>query len=252
MSLDAALASIPAGLRTPLLTQFGEMLSEYRAGRWEVVGLKAGKLCEIIYSIVHGQLSGKFPATPFKPANMPHACQQLENQYPTAPRSLRIQIPRLLIAVYELRNNRAIGHVGGDVDPNHMDAELFVRSAKWLVAELVRAFANLSVTESNALVESLTEQLIPAVWDVGGFKRVMNPSLPAKDKALILCYSTPGGVKSSELCKWVGYKNITDFRSKVIDALHKATMLHFDRASDLVTISPAGIKRIETSGILNV
>lgn len=47
---------------------------------------------------------------------MVDACERLE-QAPASkfPRSVRIQIPRVLIAFYEIRNNRGVGHVGGDV-----------------------------------------------------------------------------------------------------------------------------------------
>src|SRR5439155_8903397 len=115
ISLDTALTAIPEGLRQPLIFEFKELLSDYRVGRWEAVGLKAGKLCEIVYTIISGYMSGGYAVAPFKPSNMLSACQALE-QAPASgfSRSVRIQIPRLLIAIYELRNNRSIGHVGAD------------------------------------------------------------------------------------------------------------------------------------------
>lgn len=133
-SLASALSDIPDGLRSPLISQFEELLAEYRSGKWETVGLKAGKICEIVYSILSGHCSGAYEKSPTKPKNMVAACIALEQSDPARfSRSVRIQIPRLLIAVYELRNNRAIGHVGGDVDPNHMDAEFFLRDRKSVV-----------------------------------------------------------------------------------------------------------------------
>ena len=32
--------------------------------------------------------------------------------------SVRIQISRMIVALYEVRNNRNVGHVGSEVDPN--------------------------------------------------------------------------------------------------------------------------------------
>lgn len=142
-TLDEALSNIPLGLRGPILTLLEEQLADYRSGRWESVGLKSGKVCEVVYSILDGYLRGSFASAPSKPSNMVAACMALEQADKARfERSVRIQMPRVLIAVYELRNNRAIGHVGGDVNPNHMDAEFFLRSTKWLVAELVRVFAS--------------------------------------------------------------------------------------------------------------
>jgi hypothetical protein len=63
-TLSDALKAIPAGLRNPLIDQFSELLSSYRKGDWEKVGLKAGKICEIVYSIVSGHLTGTFPTSP--------------------------------------------------------------------------------------------------------------------------------------------------------------------------------------------
>jgi len=61
------------------------------------------------------------------------------------PRSFQILIPRLLPALYEIRNNRGVGHVGGDVDPNYMDATMVVGAVKWIMGELTRVFHSVSV-----------------------------------------------------------------------------------------------------------
>jgi len=250
-ALDKALGSVPIGLRAPLIEQFDEMLSDYRSGRWESVGLKAGKICEIIYSIISGYISGQYPAGPSKPKNMVAACQALEKSPGAAlSRSVRIQIPRLLIAIYELRNNRAIGHVGGEVDPNHMDAELFLRSCKWLLAELIRVFDASNVAEAAALVEGVTERVIPLVWEQDGIKKVLNPKMSAKDKALVLSYATPGGSSAKDLASWVGYGNLSRFRNDVISALHKEALVHYDKESDQITISPTGIRKVEANNLL--
>ena len=251
-TLHEALAAIPKGLLDPLISEFEAMLSEYRSGRWESVGLKAGKICEIVHSILAGYVAGSYPAAPSKPRNMVDACRALENASSTFSRPVRIQIPRLVAAIYELRNNRSIGHVGGDVDPNHMDAELFVRSTKWMVAELVREFAKLSLGDAAAVIESITEKNIPAVWEAGDFKKVLNPKLSARDKALVLAYSSPDGVSAKNLGRWCEYSNLSRFRSTVVAALNKQALVHFDTKTDMVTITPVGIRTVETSGLLIV
>jgi hypothetical protein len=116
------LATIPVGLRDPLVEEYNKLAKNFRENRWEPAELSGGKLCEIVYSILNGYITGTFPTTPSKPSNMVDACKKLETAPNTFPRSVRIQIPRMLTALYEIRNNRNVGHVGGDVDPNHMDA----------------------------------------------------------------------------------------------------------------------------------
>lgn len=251
-TLHEALAPIPKAFVDPLIAEFETMLSEYRSARWESVGLKAGKVCEVVYSILAGHVAGSYPTGPSKPKNMVDACRALENASASFSRPVRIQIPRLVVAIYELRNNRSIGHVGGDVDPNHMDAELFVRSGKWMMAELVREFAKLSLAESASIIENLTEKNIPAVWESGDFKKVLNPRLSARDKALVLSYSAPDGVTSKNLGAWCEYSNLSRFRNTIVSALNKDALVHFDTKSDTVTITPLGIKKVESSGLLVV
>jgi hypothetical protein len=251
-TLSDALKAIPAGLRNPLIDQFSELLSSYRKGDWEKVGLKAGKICEIVYSIVSGHLTGTFPTSPSKPSKMLAACAALEQTSSSGSRALRIQIPRVLIATYELRNNRAIGHVGGDVDPNRMDAEFFLRSCKWMVSELVRYFAATSVDDARALIDGLTERIIPLIWDGGEKKRVLNPKLSHRDKALALVYSCDHGATAKQLCSWADYSNLSRYRSSVLAELHKEALVDFDAKTDKVILLPTGAKYVEDSGILSI
>lgn len=249
-TIEDALAAIPKGLLQPLVSEFDQLLAEYRTGDWEKVGLKAGKLCEIIYTILRGLTSGTYPSTPSKPANMVDACKALEGAGATFSRSVRIQIPRVLIATYELRNNRAIGHVGGDVNPNHMDAELFLRTAKWMVAELIRIFSDLNTTSAGGLVESVTEKILPAVWENAGRKKVLNPKLSAREKALVLAYASPAGATAKDICAWSGYSNLSRFRAGVLKGLGDDALIDFDPKTDAVTISPTGSRYVETRGLL--
>src|SRR5579859_6539892 len=118
-----ALGSVPPGLRGPLLAAFNEIMRNFRENRWEPSELNGGKLCEVVYSILRGHVDGKMPSKPSKPKNMVDACKALEAADSAKfPRSVRVQIPRMLMSLYEIRNNRGVGHVGGDVDPNHMDS----------------------------------------------------------------------------------------------------------------------------------
>src|SRR5579872_1398565 len=111
MSLsEVPLVAVPKELRDPLLEAFNSIVRNYRERRWAPSELDGGKLCEIIYSILRGHIDGKFPPKPFKPANMVDSCKALENAGSKFSRSIRIQIPRILISLYEVRNNRGVGH----------------------------------------------------------------------------------------------------------------------------------------------
>src|SRR3974390_1254595 len=114
MKLDAAtaLGQLPGGLRTEVLAEFAKITQTYRETRWEAQNLDGGRLCEVAYTILDGYTSGgNYAARAFKPRNFEAACKALESR--SYPDSARITIPRVLFALYDIRNRRGVGHVGG-------------------------------------------------------------------------------------------------------------------------------------------
>lgn len=250
-TLQDALRSVPEALRDPLIAEFEQALDEYRAGDWEKVGLKAGKFCEVAYCVCEGHATGAFAVVPSKPKNFPQACGQLEQHNGTRGRSLCIQVPKVLAALYELRNYRAIGHLSVEVSPNHMDGELFLRGMKWVMGEFVRNFSQLSLEDSHAVVEAVTARTFRTVWSDGEVRRVLEPGRTAAQKALILLYASGKPVAVATLQVWVEYKNGTDFKRKVLKELHKRALVHFDERAGTVTLLPTGQTHVERSGMLN-
>ena len=246
MDASAILAGIPAGLRTPLVRAFHEIVRNFREGRWEPAELNGGKLCEAAYSILKGHVEGRWPAGPSKPRNMVEACRALEQaDADRFPRSVRVQLPRLLAALYEIRNNRGVGHVGGDVDPNHMDARVVLESAKWVVAELVRVFHHVGIAEATQAVEALVERTVPVVWQVGDKRRVLRADLSKRDQVLLLLYSSAGGLPASKLLEWVEYSNASAFRRDLLMRMHRSRLIEYDIRRGEARISPAGIAYVE-------
>lgn len=245
------LVGLPAGLRNELVAALNEILRNYRERRWEPSELNGGKLCEIAYSILRGHVDGKFPAKAAKPSNMVDACNAFQKAPDTFPRSVRIQIPRMLIALYEIRNNRGVGHVGGDVDPNLMDATAVVAMSKWTVAELIRVFHGVSTDEAQELVEAVVERTLPIVWKLGDILRILTPAMPAKDKILVLLYHSRAWVQEDSLREWVEYSNPSKFKA-ILRVCHKQKLIEYDPKKKLAYLSPVGINYVETSIPLDV
>lgn len=249
-SIRDALKVLPEGLKDPLIDEFEQALAEYRANDWEKVGLKAGKFCEIAYCICAGHAAGAFPAAASKPTNFLNSCLALEQHNKTGGRSLCIQVPRILLGLYELRNNRAIGHVSKEISPNHMDAEFFLRGMKWVMAEFVRQFSQLPLDDSHALVEVVTARTFHIVWSDGDIRRVLEPGKTASQKVLILLYAEARPVKVAQLQTWIEYKNGTDFKRKVLKDLHKKALIQFDETKGMAEILPPGQTLVENSDLL--
>lgn len=244
-----ALAAIPAGLRDPLVECFGEIARNFAERRWEPAELNGGKFCEVVYTILDGFISGTFATKPSKPAKMVDACRALEGKPADAARvgdrSVRVLIPRLLPALYEIRNNRGVGHVGGDVDPNFQDAVAVFQTASWIMAELVRIFHQIPLGEAQQTVDGLVERKHPVIWQHGDIRRVLDPSLAKSDQALFLLYSSGGWVDDKVLARWVEYKNITDFRNKVLRALHSDRFVEYDPTLHRARLTPRGSQDVE-------
>lgn len=249
MNPDALLAGLPPQLRAELVACYTAICRNYRENRWEPSELNGGKFAEVVYTIVHGALDGRFPSKAAKPRNMAAACKALE-EYPSDPsrvgdRSLRILIPRMLPVLYEVRNNRGVGHVGGDVDPNHEDAEAVLAMARWVMAELARIFHELTTAEAQAAVDSIISRHHPLVWELEGIRRVLDTSLRVGDQVLILLYSEPDWVSTANLCEWVEYSNLSTFRNSVLAKLHKERLIEHDSKKKRTKISPKGAQQVE-------
>ena len=162
-----------------------------------------------------------------------------------AARSVRIQIPRMLVALYEVRNNRNVGHVGGDVDPNHMDATCVLYMSKWVVAELVRVLHDLPIDDATAIVELLSDRTVPIIWEVNGRKRVLRTDLSMTDKTLLLLHATAGDVSDRELAAWVDHGNTSNYRRDVLRRAHQARLIEYDESTRAAQISPLGTAYVE-------
>lgn len=238
-----ALATIPSGLRQPLLAEYQSIVQNYMERRWSPSELSGGKFCEIVYTILDGFSQGKYATQPSKPRDFVGECRKLENNS-QVPRSFQILIPRVLPALYEVRNNRGVGHTGGDVDPNHMDATAVVAICNWVMAELVRVFHCLSVDEAQALIESLTERRMPLVWQGDGMKRVLDPTLPLKDQLLILIASSASAAETSAILEWCGYTNRPYFL-RLLRQLHSNRMVELSTDETTVQLLPPGSRYVE-------
>jgi hypothetical protein len=235
---DNALSQITKGLRNPLLEEYRKIVTNFFEHRWDAAELGGGRFCEVVFSILDGHAKGSYPSQPSKPRDMVSACRALESNT-NVPRSFQILIPRMLPALYEIRNNRGVGHVSGDVDPNAMDASAVYSIASWIMAELVRVYHALDVHSAQGIVDALAERPIPLVWQGDGTKIVMDPTWSMRDQILILLSSSADPVKVDELQKWLKYNNRA-YVIRIISNLDKERLVHFIRPESTVRLLPSG------------
>lgn len=249
LSPKDAFSVLPATLRDDLLDAFNEIIRSYREHHWEPSELNGGKLCEAVFTIVEGFLGGgNYPARAKKPPRFPQACLALEQTYAHVPdsRSARILIPRMMIGLYDIRNNRGVGHAGAEVDPNHMDATVVVYTSKWLVAELVRLLHVLTTEEATDIVEGLIEREVSMVWTHEDTKRVLPTGLTWKQQTLLLLLADTEPVSEADLIRWLEHKSVSDYRKAVLRPMHKDRLIDYNEDKRTIRLLPPGVTAAET------
>jgi hypothetical protein len=245
--LSTALARVPSHFRSRLIQHFIDIKKRLGEGKDEHVGLAAGKFCESVLRLLQQEINGSY--TPFNKqiGNFADECRSLITaKNTTVAESVRVVVPRALVFVYTVRNKRGIGHVGGDVDANRIDAMTIARACDWVMCELIRVYHHLSLEEAQDLVDGLAQRSIPDVWRVAGKKRILRNDLDFKQKVLLLCYQEPSNaVLSEDLFSWVEYSDYAMFKRAVLTPLHKNRLVEYDKDTEAVTISPLGIKEVE-------
>lgn len=245
-TLEDALSSVPKVFRTRLIKHHGDLKRGYARGDFDACGSRAGKFCETLIRYLQNHLEGGY--TRFgQQINIYDESRRIEGLPKTSgPDPFRVFIPRALCFLYTLRNKRGFAHVGGDIDSDPIDAATCVRVADWCLCEVIRVVHSLSLEEAQTLVDTLASRELPDIWSVGGRKRVLRPGLDYKSEVLLLLYSQPeDAVLIEDLFDWTEYSRLDNFKARVLTPLHQARSIEWDRESDLVTISPTGIAKVE-------
>jgi len=243
LKVEQVLEQIPDNLKNPLIEEFNSLHQNYLERRWRPAELSAGRFCEIVYSIIKGYADSSYPSSPSKPRIFLASCRLLENST-QLPRSFRILIPRLLPSLYEVRNNRNVGHIGGGVDPSYMDSTFVISNVNWIMAELIRVYHNLEPNEAQSYIDKIVDLKTPLVWISNNIKRLLDPSLSLRDSALLLLHSENRPITFETLKSWLDYDNDTYLRRNLRN-LHGQRMIEYNDSNNSIAILPPGKRYAE-------
>jgi len=178
IDLSRVLAGLPKALRDTLLESFQEIMSNYLERRWEPSELNGGKFCEVVYSIITRRLKGSFPTSASKPANMRAACRALESEPPDASRvgdrSLGCSSRACSGPLRGPQQPRCRAR-GRRRERQSHGRRVRAGDGSWVLAELVRIFHGATTEEAREIIDALVERKTPAIWEVEGVKRVLDP-----------------------------------------------------------------------------
>jgi len=240
-------AKYPEDVIDSLLNSYTEIKENYYLQKHEPSELNGGKFVEAFVRLLQFIFSGTFTPIGTTIHNIPGELRLFENKPTTFHDSLRLHIPRGLVAIYNIRNRRGVGHLGGDVNPNLADATLIATLADWSIAELYRIEFNTSVDDAQKIVEQLVRRKLLLLYAVNGVQRVLDPDLSYKDQTLVLLAAAfPNELSISQIQAYIEHPNLSNLRTNVIRPLHKKRMIDMSGQGQC-KILPTGLNYVENN-----
>lgn len=240
---------LPGELVEELREAYEELKENFYAGKHRPQEVAGGRFAEAGLRILQSQTGGLDNGDPYTPLNdrLPPFYDEVNRlrQQPTRYHdSLRLRIPRVLLSIYDIRNNRDAAHVTDEVDPNLADATLVVTNADWVLAELVRLYHEVDLEEAQARVDGLVRRKVPAVEMFGGVPKVLRPELRTPSQMLLLLYHfDERGASVTELTDWL--KIDRNHARTTLRRLDDRAEVHFDGDEDQGYITQLAIKKVE-------
>ncbi len=160
----------PTDICDALIESYIEIREQYYLGKHEPAELNGGKFVEACLRLIQQALTGNHTPIGNHIPNIPKVLSDFENLDKTKNESLRIHIPRSLIAIYNIRNRRGVGHLGGDINPNLSDSTLILTIADWVLAEVYRMLYAVPLDEAQSIVNDLVKRkMLLGVCPSNGF-----------------------------------------------------------------------------------
>jgi len=235
----------PKELIDQLFSTYTEVKRKYCLNDYRPCCIEGGRFAEIVLRMLQYITQGNY--TSLK-QNLPNFTDEVFklSQLPSSAHndSIRIHIPRAIQVIYDIRNKRNIGHVGGDIDANFTDATLSYTLCNWVVAELLRIYYTSDIQTAQKLVNDLVKIKIPIVQEINGFLKILAPKMSIANKilSLLYCMGSEGATKT-QLKTWIKKVNESTFQSSLSRLEYDKAFIHIQE--DIVLITDAGTKFVE-------
>lgn len=235
-------ANINADLVEHLLMHYKELKQEFFLSQYEPSQLNCAKFGEVVMRILEYITRGNYTSFD-KTVSLDALAKELE-QLPKDKfsDSLRIHIPRILRATYDIRSKRGVAHIG-EINPNLMDATFVVSACDWIMAEFIRLYHTGNSSEAQRIIDSIVERKIPVIEEFGDDLKVLTPNLPVADKILLILYKKhPNYVSTSDLKNWIKTKS-PSYITTILRQLDNDARVHRKGKENIIT--RRGIEYVE-------
>lgn len=184
------------------------VVQKFEEGDWENSLGKAGKFIEAVIKLLWVYASQTLPAKQKDFSAGLYARKIIELAATAISEdSLRLQIPRACLFIYDITSNRGGRHDSDEVNANEMDASTILPICSWILAELVRfsAKGSMGVEEAKTIIDSLTARRYPIFEEIDGRIYVDSKKFKsAPECALLILYKVyPKRISKNELLSFV-------------------------------------------------
>src|SRR5258706_6897156 len=231
-----------------LLSAYQEAKRNFFLGGLRLSAVEGGRFCEAAMRMLQQATTKRF--TPLgQLIDSDRLFQQLKDSpRGTQPDSIRLNIPRVIRVIYDIRNGRDAAHLADDIDPNLQDATLVISNIDWTLAEFVRLYHDVKADEAQRIVDGLVVRAVPAVQHCDGFLKVLNPNLKASQFVLLLLYEGgSSGTSFNDIQAWVRPTMRSNLRATLRRLVDDSAVFHDD--GERFYITPLGIKEVERKNL---
>lgn len=222
-----------------MIRHYTDMRFYHTIGKSEEVGLHGGKFCEHAANLVLFVLDEQIIDNP----EIEKILQQIDkSQNISIDQMIRVTIPRMIRAAYEIRNKRDTVHVNRKIKVNDVDARAILSICGWILAEFIRAYGTKDIEKASKMIDYVSKVDIPFIDDYKGKKMIMNSKLTVTQEILIHLMSVGIELDVNKLVEWIPDTNLNHIRTVLRQQQRKRTV-HYER--DLAKITPLGIKEVE-------
>jgi hypothetical protein len=237
---DILESSFNADIASAILAAYSEIERNYVLRKWKPSELDAGHFVEAVRRALDLELTGTYRAfNRSLPQFDDNVLRNYEQQ--TGDQSYRILIPRILKAIYNIRNRRGVVHIS-NVNPNEMDATLILYNVKWVLAELLRLKSGLTLEETQAMLDKIVERQCSVIWKEGNITWIFDTGMWAREQVLVLLYDNSPKM-DKDLQEITEYSNSTNFK-KILKKLHQEKLVFYHEDGNC-RLSPLGIRIAE-------
>lgn len=221
---EVRLAASLTGLLGPKLSE--ELTADFVKIRRDYVTrtlerASPGKFVETLVQCLQYVDAGTYDSKPSVDAYLSRVVEQTG-----LPEGLRICAARIGRSIYTLRNKRNIAHKG-EVDPNTFDLAFIHQGAAWVMAELIRNAAGLTMQEAGALIELVQAPVGTLVEEIDG-TRLIHADVSIRIELLILLHSRyPDVMAMKSILGSLNRRRAATVRNRLRD-LYNEKLVHGD------------------------